>query len=183
MFEEEARPAHELEYDEPEHEQPASDEPVERERRRPPVPDWGGDDLFNQAPRRRFARTGPSAHVRRPSASPITSHQLRRNSDVASNASVRGLEGRAGGDFDHETADGARSVTGSPLITVYEPDAGIATSAEAARAARDRRRPRRTVDERLGARPDRVAAWAFILGMMLILLAVGTADAAALPLP
>lgn len=182
MLEDEARPAHELESDAPEREQPASGEPAERERRRPPVPDWGGDDLFNQAPRRRFVRTGSSAHVRRPSASPITSHQLRRNSDVASSAFLRGLESRAGGDFDHDSADGPHSVVSSPLITVYEPDAG-ATSAADARAARDRRRPRRTVDERLGARPDRVAAWAFILGLMLILVAVGTADAAALPLP
>ena len=181
MFEEDARPPHELEYDEPE--QTASEEPAERERRRPPVPDWGGDDLFNQVPRRRFTRTGPSAHVRRPSASPITTHQLRRNSDAAPSVSLRSTEGRSGADLERDPADGAGSVVGLPLVTVFEPDAGIATGADGARAARDRRRPRRTVDERLGARPDRVAAWAFILGLILILLAVGTADAAALPFP
>jgi hypothetical protein len=42
---------------------------------------------------------------------------------------------------------------------------------------RTRRRPPRTVGERLGARPDRVAAWAFMLGLVLILIAVVTAKA------
>jgi hypothetical protein len=42
-----------------------------------------------------------------------------------------------------------------------------------------RRRPPRTASERLGARPDRVAAWAFVLGILLILIAVATANAAA----
>jgi hypothetical protein len=38
------------------------------------------------------------------------------------------------------------------------------------------RRPPRTVGERLGARPDRVAAWAFALGLVLILVAILTAS-------
>jgi hypothetical protein len=43
------------------------------------------------------------------------------------------------------------------------------------RSDRDRRPPR-TAGERLGARPDRVAGWAFGLGMLLITVAVGTAQ-------
>ena len=39
-----------------------------------------------------------------------------------------------------------------------------------------RRRPSRTVHERLGPRPDRIAAWAFALGLLLILIAVATAS-------
>lgn len=39
-----------------------------------------------------------------------------------------------------------------------------------------RRRPSRTVHERLGARPDRIAAWAFALGILLILIAIATAN-------
>ena len=35
-----------------------------------------------------------------------------------------------------------------------------------------RRRPPRTMDERIGSRPDRVAAWAFALGILLILVAL-----------
>jgi hypothetical protein len=44
--------------------------------------------------------------------------------------------------------------------------------------ARARRRPPRTVHERLGPRPERIAAWAFVLGLLLILIAVATANAA-----
>ena len=39
-----------------------------------------------------------------------------------------------------------------------------------------RRRPARPVHERLGARPDRIAAWAFALGILLILIAIATAN-------
>ena len=42
------------------------------------------------------------------------------------------------------------------------------------------RRPARTVEERIGSRPDRVASWAFGMGITLILIAVSTADAAPL---
>ncbi len=41
----------------------------------------------------------------------------------------------------------------------------------------DRRRPPRRPIERVGARPDRVAMWALLMGIVLILVAVGTADA------
>jgi hypothetical protein len=43
-------------------------------------------------------------------------------------------------------------------------------------SAPSRRRPSRTVHERLGPRPDRIAAWAFALGLLLILIAVATAS-------
>jgi hypothetical protein len=39
-----------------------------------------------------------------------------------------------------------------------------------------RRRPPRTVHERVGPRPDRIAAWAFALGLLLILIAIATAN-------
>jgi len=42
----------------------------------------------------------------------------------------------------------------------------------------DRRRPPRLSVERVGARPDRMALWALLMGLVLILVAVGTADAA-----
>ena len=44
----------------------------------------------------------------------------------------------------------------------------------------DRRRPPRSPLERVGARPDRLAMWALLMGIVLILVAVGTADASAL---
>ena len=49
-------------------------------------------------------------------------------------------------------------------------------SLEAARYQRDRaRRPPRTAHERIGARPDRIAMWAFALGLLLIVIAILTA--------
>lgn len=40
----------------------------------------------------------------------------------------------------------------------------------------ERRRPPRRAVERLGARPDRMAMWALLMGLALILVAIGTAD-------
>lgn len=49
-------------------------------------------------------------------------------------------------------------------------------SLEASRYQRDRgRRPPRTASERIGHRPDRIAMWAFALGLLLIVIAVLTA--------
>ena len=42
----------------------------------------------------------------------------------------------------------------------------------------ERRRPARTPAEWVGARPERIVAWAFALGLLLILIAISTADAA-----
>jgi hypothetical protein len=44
----------------------------------------------------------------------------------------------------------------------------------------ERRRPPRRPVERVGTRPDRVAMWALLMGIVLILVAVGTADASVL---
>jgi hypothetical protein len=41
----------------------------------------------------------------------------------------------------------------------------------------ERRRPPRRAIERVGPRPDRIAMWALLMGIVLILVAVGTADA------
>jgi hypothetical protein len=43
----------------------------------------------------------------------------------------------------------------------------------------ERRRPPRRAVERAGTRPDRVAMWALMMGLLLILVAIGTADAPA----
>jgi len=44
----------------------------------------------------------------------------------------------------------------------------------------DRRRPPRRAVQRVGPHPDRLALWALLMGLMLILVAVGTADASVL---
>jgi hypothetical protein len=41
----------------------------------------------------------------------------------------------------------------------------------------ERRRPRRTPAEWIGSSPERIVAWAFLLGLLLILIAISTADA------
>jgi hypothetical protein len=46
--------------------------------------------------------------------------------------------------------------------------------------AAERCRPARTPAEWIGPRPDRIVAWAFVLGLLLILVAISTADAATL---
>ncbi|MEA2189363.1 MAG: hypothetical protein QOK16_4374, partial [Solirubrobacteraceae bacterium] len=44
----------------------------------------------------------------------------------------------------------------------------------------DRRRPPRRTIERIGPRPDRMAMWALLMGLLLILVALGTGDAGTL---
>jgi hypothetical protein len=48
------------------------------------------------------------------------------------------------------------------------------------RAELARRRPPRRAVERVGPHPDRLALWALLMGLVLILVAVGTADASVL---
>ncbi len=51
------------------------------------------------------------------------------------------------------------------------------TGRPGASAVPARRRPQPTLDDRVGSRPDRIAGWAFGLGITLILIAMGTSDA------
>jgi hypothetical protein len=44
-----------------------------------------------------------------------------------------------------------------------------------------RRRPRRRAAERVGHRPDRIALWAFLVGLLLVIIAAATAHGAPLP--
>lgn len=57
---------------------------------------------------------------------------------------------------------------------------GPSPVAPVARPGAAQRRPPRRAVERVGTRPDRLAMWALLMGIMLILVAVGTADAAVL---
>ncbi|MEA2297254.1 MAG: hypothetical protein QOF77_190 [Solirubrobacteraceae bacterium] len=44
-----------------------------------------------------------------------------------------------------------------------------------------RERPRRSAPERLGSRPDRIAAWAVVFGLLMAIVAAATAKSATLP--
>ena len=48
---------------------------------------------------------------------------------------------------------------------------------------RQRQRPRRGTPDRLGSRPDRIAAWAVVFGLLMAVMAAATAKSAPLPVP
>ena len=156
----------------------------ERERH---APDWGGDELFSSSPRRRFARGAHHAlprtgregvEWRRPAlAAPAPVERAPRrgaaltappaDERAARVAALEALE-----NYDRPELDDGfeRSPSGRRTVTVTgHPDR------RARSLAAGPRRPSPTVDQRLAHRPDRIAALAFGLGMLLILVAILTA--------
>ncbi len=137
------------------------------------VPDWGGDELFTQVTRRRFQRPATAPASRRPGAAATAAYHARRGAEQTSLPDPLPLV------LDDEALSMGQHVhsnrTARPVVTVFE------HAEDTSGSARARRRPPRTLDERVGTRPDRLAAWAFALGLLLILLAVATADAAVFP--
>jgi hypothetical protein len=71
-----------------------------------------------------------------------------------------------------------QGVPGRPTVQIR--GRGAEARVDALLSERARRRPSRTVSERLGPRPDRVALWALLLALVLIITAVATADASTL---
>jgi hypothetical protein len=171
-------------------------------RRRRPVADWGvGDDVFEQMPRRRFSRSvegparerrsvgHPDAQDRRVSGEAPLSGDRRRTividrpedlpSEIAAVTADRDIDDEpapAGaidrsGNGDH--AEGAVPAAPPAQRRTVRIAGRPEGSLEATRARRHR--PSRTAHERVGARPDRLAAWAVALGMLLILIALLTA--------
>jgi hypothetical protein len=174
-------------------------------RPRRPVADWGGDEVFARTPRRRFnpvvVGTGeaheaprldvaesvrPRLHVVPPLADVPAIEVQTAEFDVLAEMETTGVElaepeaafpepeatfPEPEAAWEEERAPNGRRtvlITGRPGAHPAPRHEAVAT----------RRRPPRTVEERLGARPDRVAAWACGLGVTLILAAVATADAA-----
>src|SRR5688572_9809876 len=191
MSDHHARPARDDVYDH-EHDEPRSG-------RRRPVADWGvGDDVFEQMPRNRFSRAADAPKRERRFAREDAERRLRPVDEADDAPGVP----RGGADDgrrtirigrDEDVPSEIAAVTADREINTDElavpaPDAPeperrtvkIAGrpegSLEAARYHRDRaRRPRPTAHERVGHRPDRLAMWAFALGLILILIAVLTA--------
>jgi hypothetical protein len=84
-------------------------------------------------------------------------------------------------------APGGRFAEPVPARTRPEPDDIVRGGVEGRRTVKiggrpaefhpsPTRRPSQAIHERLGPRPDRIAAWAFALGILLILIAVATAN-------
>jgi hypothetical protein len=196
MSDHHARSARDDVYDH-EHEEPRSG------RRRRPVADWGvGDDAFETMPRNRFSRTAEAPPRERRFAREDDEPRLRAVEDEPEHEEPqpdvpRGRvdDGRRtlriGKDEDMPSeiaAIAADRDINTEELAVPEKGQGVPErrtvkigghpegSLEAARYQRDRaRRPRRTASERVGHRPDRIAMWAFALGLLLILIAVLTA--------
>src|SRR3954452_6222133 len=147
-------------------------------RRRRVAPDWGGDDLFTAAPRRRrFDRPLRGDH-----ASEVSDrdHVLRR--ETAEHALVSPAQARRSVTADPAPRmsleippelDPGRSVRyGATIAPNGRRTATVTGHPERGYGVPARRRPAPSLDERLiGSRPDRVAMWAFALGVLLIVIA------------
>ena len=126
----------------------ASEGPA-RSRRRP-VEDWGADDAFE--------RGAPAAPVEEPVAA-LTEAPTAEESIVAEVVDAPEPE--------EVVSDGRRT------IRINGRPGEVSEIAPFTSAAR-RRRPPPTVEERLAGDPTRIIAWAFLLGLLLILIAVLT---------
>jgi hypothetical protein len=174
-------------------------------RRRRPVADWGGDELFTRMPRRRpahsgsrtrrFARPeddvapavpleelGPSepapAEAEPPRADferqaehePPTEEREPRRSAAAERVAERsGYPAPA-------SRPSAGGVPGRRTVVIGRTGRPESPHADAPFTSVSRRRPPRTVAERLGGQPERIVSWAFALGLILILIAIATAQ-------
>src|SRR5207248_40211 len=122
-------------------------------RRRRNVADWGvGEEIFDRmpSPRRRFARGGEA----RRDSHPRDRHEpAPPRADVPPPAPPR------------EEVAPAPPRQGRRTVVIR------GQSATPAVTPARRHRPPRTAVERLGPRPDRIAAWAVALGVLLILIA------------
>jgi hypothetical protein len=118
---------------------------------------WGGDEPFADALEGDSAADDlRTAHDPMPDAEPAATRAVRRLPTRASGASPAPT-----GEVARGGVEGRRTVKiGGRPGQFYSPS--------------ERRRPPRTVHERLGPRPDRIAAWACALGLLLILIAILT---------
>jgi len=155
--------------------------------------DWGGDDLFTRMPRprpvddapaprftpgrrferdpqRRFARDTEISRASEVTAAPAPAERSRTLTLVPPPAPA-------------PSEPATVTTHGRSLALVPDAPAGRRTAVVPVRprptgAVSQRRRPARTLAEWAGARPERIVAWAFALGLLLILIAISTADAA-----
>ena len=125
----------------------ASEGPA-RSRRRP-VEDWGADAAFDGASRHREPEPEPAALTEVPAEASIVA-------EVVDTPAPREV-----------VSDGRRT------IRINGRPGELSEIAPFTSAAR-RRRPPLTVEERLAGDPTRIIAWAFLLGLLLILIAVLT---------
>ena len=162
-------------------------------RRRREVADWGvGEEIFDRmpSPRRRFASsteaprrqshprdTHDEAPQRREDAVRETRDDARATDDAGWEPAPRG---DAAGELPRrdETPDDPAPVVDEPAPVAEPGETGRRTvvirgqaTGHAPLPTTRRQRPPRSAVERLGPRPDRIAAWAVALGILLIVIA------------
>jgi hypothetical protein len=166
------------------------------------IADWGGDELFTRMPRRRpvddapAPRFRPSLVVNEPDvkpAAPAPGGPPQRRLALVEPPEDR--PARSGEQAMRERAErlGLSVVERSHRFDesgdLIEPEPAtrptkVITGRPGERPAplptvrTERRRPPRTPAEWIGPRPERIVGWAFALGLLLILIAITTADAA-----
>jgi hypothetical protein len=183
------------------------EEPRTPARRRRPAADWGvGEEIFDHMPRRRFGRDEPhdiprggaddgrrTVRIADAPLPPVKRQEVPEEEFASRDEALRAREEHDavwGGD--EPFAGGSAPVAEPPDEPAPEPQAEAEPVADRRVAGRrtvkiggrpgefaptERRRPSRTAAERVAHRPARFAAWAFALGLLLILVAVATAVA------
>jgi hypothetical protein len=118
--------------------------------------------------------------------------EARRRADLADVAERRAtLDRRPAEIVERRSSDAARPApvarrgphpkgTALPARRTVEIRGRTVPAPSVPRVELDRRRPPRRAIERVGPHPDRLALWALLMGLVLILVAVGTADASLL---
>ena len=169
------------------------DEIVRRDRA---AADWGADEVFASVPRRRFRGDHLAAAARRAGARRVSGPAIDgADGDAAARAAwladveAELLAGAAVTEAAPAPAEplSAEDLTDgvdfedAPAQWTDEEPAGRRTVTITGHPGRalpvarplvtDRRRPARSVDERIGGRPDRAAGWAFGMGLLLIVVA------------
>src|SRR5215204_1036152 len=158
--------------------------------RRRPADDWGIDEDFPRVRGRRFAREartheGPARRRRRPAEDwgageafepePVVP-EPERDPEAALAAAARSASAHTEEFVAAEVIDAPQPEVisdGRRTIRINGRPGEVSEIAPFTSAAR-RRRPPRTVEERLAGDPTRIIAWAFALGLLLILIAILT---------
>lgn len=159
------------------------DETVQRDR---VAADWGADEVFATVPRRRFrgdhAPAGPAPR-RGGHLTALPAAAADDETEAAERAAwLRETEAEAAAPSpqpaapapvdEQELTDGvafADEPAGRRTVTITGRPDGVRSQPRP--LLTDRRHRHRTVDERIGGRPDRVAGWAFGMGLLLIVVA------------
>jgi hypothetical protein len=149
---------------------------------RRPADDWGIDESFPRVRGRRFARAheGPPRSRRRPvedwGADQAFEPAVQRDPEdlVAAAESARAQTEEFAATEVVEAPAPEVLTEGRRTIRINGRPGEVSEIAPFTSTAR-RRRPPRTVEERLAGDPTRIIAWAFALGLLLILIAILTA--------